>query len=91
MEEIDHERAAFKTEQSKLEGEVSTVTCSLIKLTEDIPGIRCDMKQLSTNLHVELSEIKTLLLNMSGKKIGRKQKRIKDSEAASSSLGDQEG
>jgi hypothetical protein len=39
MEEIDRERAAFKIEQSKLDKEFSTVTCSLTKLTEDIFGI----------------------------------------------------
>jgi hypothetical protein len=31
IEEIDHERAAFKIEQSSLEEEVSTVVCSLTK------------------------------------------------------------
>jgi hypothetical protein len=36
MEEMDREWAAFKIYQSKLEEEVSTVTISLTKLTEDI-------------------------------------------------------
>jgi chromosome segregation ATPase len=70
MEEIDRERAAFKIEQSKLEEEVSTVTCSLTKLMEDILGIHHDMTQMSTSLRSKIAKIKNLLLNMSAKKEG---------------------
>jgi predicted nucleic acid-binding Zn-ribbon protein len=72
MEEIDREQAAFKIEQSKLEEEVSTVTCSLVKLTEDILDIRRNMTQMSTSLRSEIAEIKNLILNMSANKRGRK-------------------
>jgi hypothetical protein len=47
------------------------------------------MMQLSTNLHVELAELKNLLLNMSGNKRGCNERGGKDSKAASSSSGDQ--
>jgi hypothetical protein len=57
-EENGRNCAAFKIEQEKLEEEVSTVTCSLTTLTEDILGIRCDMPQLSTNICVELEALK---------------------------------
>jgi hypothetical protein len=40
---------------------------------------------------VELAELKNLLMNMSGNKRGHTQMRNKDSEAASSSSGDQGG
>jgi hypothetical protein len=50
MEEIDRERAAFKTEHSKLEEELSTVMCSLTKLMEDILGIQRDIVQMITSL-----------------------------------------
>jgi hypothetical protein len=56
MEEIYHECEAFKIEQSKLEEEVSTLTCSLTQLKEDILGIKWDMMQLITNLQ-ELAEL----------------------------------
>jgi predicted nucleic acid-binding Zn-ribbon protein len=72
MEEIDRDRAAFKIEQSKLEEEVSTVTCSLTKLTEDILGTHRDITQMSTSLRSEIAEIKNLILNMSANKRGRK-------------------
>jgi uncharacterized membrane-anchored protein YhcB (DUF1043 family) len=91
MEEIDRERAAFKIEQSKLEGKVSTVTCSLTKLMEDILGIRCNMMQMSTSLRSEISEIKNLILNMSAKKKVRKQRKHKDSEVASTSSSEHGG
>jgi chromosome segregation ATPase len=70
MEEIDRERAYFKIEQSKLEEEVSTVTCSLTKLREDILDIRCDMTHMSTSLRSEIAEIQNLILNMSANKRG---------------------
>jgi hypothetical protein len=54
IEEIDLERAALKIKQSNLEEEVSTVACSLTKLTEDILPIRRDMTQMSTSLRNEL-------------------------------------
>jgi hypothetical protein len=91
MEEIDRERAAFKILESKLEEEVSTVTCSLTKLTEDILGIRCDMTQMSTSLRSEMAEIKNLILNMSASKSGRKQRKLKDAEVASTSSSGQGG
>jgi hypothetical protein len=69
MEEIDYERAALK-KQSKLEEEVSTATCSLTKLMEDILGIRHDMTQMSTSLRYEMVEIKNMILNMSTNKRG---------------------
>jgi hypothetical protein len=72
MEEIDHERATFKIEQSKLEEEASTVTCSLTKLMEDILGIRRDKTHMSTSLSSEIAEVKNLILNMSANKRGRK-------------------
>jgi hypothetical protein len=75
MEEIDRERVAFKIEQSKLEEEVSTVTCSLTKLTEDILGIRREMTHMSTSLRSEIAEIKNLILNMSANKRGQKQQK----------------
>jgi hypothetical protein len=71
MEEIDREREAFKIEQSRLEEEISTVTCPLKNLTEDIIGICRDMTQMSTSLRSEIAEIKNLILNMSANKIGR--------------------
>jgi hypothetical protein len=49
------------------------------------------MTQLSTNLRVELAELKTLLMNIAGKKRGCTQRRNKDSEAASSCSGNQVG
>jgi chromosome segregation ATPase len=75
MEEIDHKRAAFKIEQSKLEKEVSTVTCSLTRLTEDILGMRRDMTQMSTSIRSEMAQIKNMILNMSTNKRGRKQQK----------------
>jgi hypothetical protein len=48
---------------------------------EDMLGIRYDMTQLSTNIDVELAELKNLLLNMSCNNRGRKQRRNKDCEA----------
>jgi hypothetical protein len=62
MEDIDREGAAFKIEQSKLEEEFNTVTCSLTKLREDILGIRRNMTQMSTLLRFEIAEIKNLIL-----------------------------
>jgi hypothetical protein len=91
MEEIYRDRAAFKIEQSKLEEEVSTVTCSLTKYTEDIVGIRHDMTQMSTSLRSEISEIKNMILNMSANKRGRKQSKHKDSEVASTSSAEHGG
>jgi uncharacterized membrane-anchored protein YhcB (DUF1043 family) len=91
MEESDRERAAFKTEQSKLEKEVSAVTCSLTKLTKDIFGIQRDMTKISTSLRSEIAEIKKLILNMSANKMGRKQRKHKNTEAASTSSAEQEG
>jgi predicted nucleic acid-binding Zn-ribbon protein len=91
MDEIDPEREAFKIEQSTLEEEVSTVTCSLTKLTEDILGIRRDVTQMSTSLRSEIAEIKNLILNISANKIGRKQRKNKDSEVASTSSAEQGG
>jgi hypothetical protein len=73
MEEIYFDRSAFKIEQSTPEEEVSTVTCSLTKLTEDILGMRRDMTQMSTILRSEMSEINNLILNKSANKRGRKQ------------------
>jgi hypothetical protein len=70
MEEIDRERAAFKIKQSKIEEEVSTVTCSLMKLMEGILGICRDMTQMSTGLRSEIAEIRNLILNMSANKRG---------------------
>jgi hypothetical protein len=61
MEEIYRELAAFKIEQSKQEEEVSTVTCSLTKLKEDILGICCDTTQISTSLRSEIAEIKNII------------------------------
>jgi hypothetical protein len=90
MEEIDRERAAFKIEQSKHEEEVSTVTCSLTKLTEDILGRR-NMTQMSTSLRYEISEIRNQILNMSANNRGQKQRKNKDSEVASTSSAEQGG
>jgi molecular chaperone GrpE (heat shock protein) len=78
-------------EQSKPEEEVSTVACSLTKLTKDILGNRRDMKQMSTSLRSEIAEIKNLFLNMSGNKRGIKQRKNKDSEVASTSSAEQWG
>jgi chromosome segregation ATPase len=91
MEEIDRERAAYKTEQSKLEEEVSTVMCSLTKLTEDILGIRRDTTQTSTSLSSEIAEIKNLTLNMSANKRGQIQRKHNYSEVASKSSAEQGG
>jgi hypothetical protein len=91
MKEIDRERAAFTIEQSKLEEEVSTVTCSLTKIIEDILSIRRDMTQMSTILHSEIAEKKNLLLNMPANKRGRKKMKHKDTEVASTSSGEQGG
>jgi molecular chaperone GrpE (heat shock protein) len=85
MEEIDRERTAFKIEQLKLEEEEITVTCSLKNMMEDIVEIRRDMTQMSASLRSEIAEIKNLLLNMSAKKRGRKQRKHKDTEVASTS------
>jgi predicted nucleic acid-binding Zn-ribbon protein len=91
MEEVDREKAAFKIEQSKLEEEVSTVTCSLIKLTEDILDTHRDMTQVSTSLRSEMAEIKNMILNMSANKRGQQQLKHKDSEVASTSSTEQGG
>jgi hypothetical protein len=91
MEEKYHEHVAFKIEQSKLDEEVSRVNCSLTKMTEDILRIRWDMLQLSTNLWVELAELKSLLLDMTDNKRCHKQRRNKDTDVASSSLSGDHG
>jgi hypothetical protein len=56
-----------------------------MKLMEDILGILCDMTQMSTSLSSEIAEIKNLILNMYVNKRGRKQRKNKDSEVASTS------
>jgi regulator of replication initiation timing len=91
MEEIDHERVAFKIEQSKLEEEVNKVTCSFTKLTEDILGIHRDMIQMSTSLRSEISEIKNLILNMSANKRRQKQRKHKYSVVTSKSSAERGG
>jgi hypothetical protein len=91
MEKSDSKRVALNIEQSKLEEEVRTVTCSLTKLMEDILGIRRDMTQMSTNLHVEIEELKNLLLNMSSNKRGHTKRKHKDTKATSTSCADQGG
>jgi hypothetical protein len=59
---------------------------------EDILRIQRDMTQRSTNLRVELAELKSLLLNTTCNKRGRKLRRNTDNEeASSSSSGDQGG
>jgi hypothetical protein len=72
MEEIDRERADFKIEQSKLEEEVSTVTCSLPEIMEDILGICRDMTQMSKSIRSEIADIKNLISHMSANKRGQK-------------------
>jgi hypothetical protein len=67
------------------------VVCSLKKLTEDILGTCRDMTQMSTILRSEIAEIKNLILNISAKIIGRKQRKNKDSEVASTSSSDHGG
>jgi hypothetical protein len=91
MEEIYLEWAAFKIEQSNLKKEVSTVMCSLTKMTEGILRIRRDMTQIITSLNYEIAEIKNLLLNMSANKRGRKQRIHKDTEVALTSSAEQGG
>jgi hypothetical protein len=83
MEEINRERTALKREQLKLKERISTVTCSMTKLREDILGIRRGMKQMSTSLRSEIAEFKNLILNMSANKKGRSKKKQKKLEVAS--------
>jgi hypothetical protein len=49
------------------------------------------MTQMSTSIRSEIAEIKNLILNMSANKRGRKQRKNKDSEVASTSSAEQEG
>jgi hypothetical protein len=55
--EIDQERSQFKTQQQKVEDDVSTLTQSMTKMGNDILNIRQDMAKLNQQLH----EITTLL------------------------------
>jgi hypothetical protein len=50
-----------------------------------------DMTKMSTSLRSEMAEIKNLILNMSANKRGRKQRKHKDSEVASTSSAEQGG
>jgi hypothetical protein len=67
------------------------VTCSLTKLTEDILGIHRDMTQMSASLRSEMAKIKNLILNMSAYKIGRKKRKHKDADVASTSSAEHGG
>jgi hypothetical protein len=49
------------------------------------------MMQMSTSLLSEMAEIKNIILNMSANKRGRKQRKRKDSEVASTSSAEQGG
>jgi hypothetical protein len=58
---------------------------------EYIIGIQRDMRQMSTNIHMETADLKNLLPNMSANKRVRKQRKHKDTEAASTSSSEQGG
>jgi septal ring factor EnvC (AmiA/AmiB activator) len=51
LAEIDQERNQFKTQQQKVEDDVSTLTQSMTKMGNDILNIRQDMAKLNQPLH----------------------------------------
>jgi septal ring factor EnvC (AmiA/AmiB activator) len=51
LAEIDLERSQFKTQQQKVEDDVSTLTQSMNKMGGDILNIRQDMSKLNQQLH----------------------------------------
>jgi septal ring factor EnvC (AmiA/AmiB activator) len=51
LAEIDLERSQFKTQQQKVEDDVSTLTQSMNKMGGDILNIRQDMAKLNEQLH----------------------------------------
>jgi chromosome segregation ATPase len=57
LAEIDQERSQFKTQQQKIEDDVSTLTQSMTNMGGDIFNIHQDMAKLNQRLH----EIKMLL------------------------------
>jgi hypothetical protein len=73
MAAIDLEWEAFKVDQASLKEEVSMMTSSLEKMSDDIIAVRQDMTNMSSRFRSDIADLKQLILNMSANKMGRKQ------------------
>jgi hypothetical protein len=73
MAAIDLEREAFKVDQASLKEEVSTMTSSLEKMSDNIIAVRQDMTNMSARSRSDITDLKQFILNMSANKRGRKQ------------------
>jgi hypothetical protein len=85
MDAIDLEREAFKVDQASLKEEVSKMTSSLKKMTDDIIAVRQDMTNMSARFRSDIADLKQLILNMSANKRGRKQSKATAGLSSSSS------
>jgi septal ring factor EnvC (AmiA/AmiB activator) len=66
LEEIEAEINAFKTEEEAIDDEVSTLTKSFTKMSEEMLEIRCDLTSLGSSIKQQMKELRELIIASSG-------------------------